>query len=1054
MSAAGFPFVTESAQHSQSSVAAAINGNYLGDEDQLVRRLADEARLGDAARRSVDAVASGLVRAVRERDASGSIDAFMREYSLSSREGVILMCLAEALLRIPDADTADSLIADKVASGAWASHLRDGESVLVNASTLGLMLTGRMIAVDADELRSPRSWYEKLVARIGEPVARAALRQAMKILAHQFVMGRDIEEAIVKADAAGGRYRYSFDMLGEAAITAADARRYADAYNHAIEQLGKACAGGNDLLARHGISIKLSALHPRFEFAQRARVHAELYPVLSQLVHAAREQQIAVTVDAEESERLQLSLELIARLFTEPGLQDFAGLGLAVQAYQKRAPAVLDWLASQARAQRRRITVRLVKGAYWDAEVKRAQERGFDDFPVYTRKANTDVSYLACARRLAGMTDVIYAQFATHNAHTVAYVSELFRNARGRYEFQRLHGMGEALYDIVLERSAQAACRVYAPVGPHRDLLPYLVRRLLENGANSSFVNRIVDEKLPVEAVVADPVADVDATLQLRHPAIALAAALYAPERRNSRGANLADDRVLARLQSACRDEAAESWRSGPVTSGEKVLRERASEPSFNPADRGQRTGVVSQASAEDVARAIALACAAQPAWDACGGVARAAILDRAADLFEQHHARLVARCVLEAGKCIPDALAEVREAVDFLRYYAAQARANFDSGAALPGPTGESNRLRLRGRGVFACISPWNFPVAIFVGQIAAALAAGNTVVAKPAEQTAHCAALAVELLLGAGLPADVLAFLPGDGARVGAAICADPRVAGVAFTGSTETAQSINRTLAGREGALGTLIAETGGLNVMIADSSALPEQLVIDTVQSGFNSAGQRCSALRILLVQADIAARVKQLLAGHMDELTVGNPALLATDIGPVIDEAARSMLEAHVASAIATAPWSHRVAPGAPAQPGFFVMPTAIEIASLGQIRREVFGPIVHVLPYRAADIDHLLGEINGLGFGLTLGVHSRIETFAERIARQVRVGNVYVNRNMIGAVVGTQPFGGCGLSGTGPKAGGPHYLQRFATEQTVTINTAAVGGNASLLTLQ
>jgi len=1035
------------------AVARAINPRYLAEEQSLVRALADRARLAPEAALHAGGRAFELVQAVRNtRGSGGALDAFLREYSLASREGVILMCLAEALLRIPDGETADRLIADKIPGGAWDEHLGDSESLLVNASTWGLMLTGRVVALEGKDVGEARSWYGKLVAKLGEPVARAALRQAMRILGHQFVMGRNIGEALARAAGKEERdYRYSFDMLGEAALTRADAERYREKYSAAIAAVGQAVEPRESITARHSISIKLSALHPRYEFAQTQRVTSELFPVVEKLVAEARDAGIGVTLDAEEADRLELSLLLVDELLASEVTRGYAGFGIAVQAYQKRAHSTIDWLVSRLRVADRRITLRLVKGAYWDSEIKRAQERGLAGYPVFTRKSNTDVSYLACARLLERAGERVYPQFATHNAHTIAHVAELFGGDASRFEFQRLHGMGAELYDSVVRGPwGKYACRVYAPVGAHEDLLPYLVRRLLENGANTSFVNRIVDASLPAEEVVADPVAEVDALENVAHPRIPLPAGLFAPERLNSAGFNFADGQALDQLLRDCERASQQPWSAAPVVSGQ--VRGGKPAPLVNPASTDEQIGMVANADAATVDAAIGAAVAAQADWDAAGGEQRAQILERAAQLFEEHTAALVARCVREAGKTLPDAIGEVREAVDFLRYYAVQARRDFSHETALPGPTGERNLLRLRGKGVFGCISPWNFPLAIYTGQVAAALAAGNTVVAKPAEQTPLTAAYATGLMLQAGVPANVLHFVPGDGGEVGAVLTRDPRLAGVVFTGSTETARIIERSMAGRPGAIGTLIAETGGLNVMLADSSALAEQLVLDVVQSGFNSAGQRCSALRVLLVQDEIAARVQTLLAGCMDEIVVGNPARFDTDVGPVIDDDALRMLEAYQAQVTRGARWSHR-APAPAAGRGRYFAPLAVEIDSLAALEREVFGPVVHIVRYRARDLESLTGAINGLGYGLTLGIHTRIDGLAQRVARALRVGNVYINRNMIGAVVGVQPFGGMGLSGTGPKAGGPHYLHRMATEQTITTNTAAIGGNAGLLSL-
>src|SRR5690242_5714288 len=926
------------------SIAKAINARYLAEEQPLVRELADQARLPDAARRNVDARALALVQAVRSaRGSGGALDAFLREYSLASREGIILMCLAEALLRIPDGETADRLIADKIPSGAWDEHLGDSESLLVNASTWGLMLTGRVVALDGREVGEARSWYGKLVARLGEPVARAALKQAMRILGHQFVMGRNIADALERAAGKEERdYRYSFDMLGEAALTRADAARYREKYSAAIAAVGRAVNTRESINARHSISIKLSALHPRYEFTQAGRVMRELYPVVERLVRESRDAGIGVTLDAEEADRLELSLLLVDKLLASDVTRGYAGFGLAVQAYQKRAYGTLEWLAQRLRETDRRITLRLVKGAYWDSEIKRAQERGLSGYPVFTRKPNTDVSYLACARLLES-SERIYPQFATHNAHTIAHVAELFGGDVDRFEFQRLHGMGAELYDSVVRGPwGRFACRVYAPVGAHEDLLPYLVRRLLENGANTSFVNRIVDASLPAEEVVADPIAEVDSLERVAHPRIALPVNLFAPERANSTGFNFADGQAVAALLRDCERASQQPWSAAPVVSGK--TRAGSTAPVRNPARTAEQIGVVTNADAATVDAAIDAAVRAQADWDDAGGEHRAGILERAAQLYEEHTAALVARCVREAGKTLPDAIGEVREAVDFLRYYAARARRDFSHEATLPGPTGERNQLRLRGKGVFGCISPWNFPLAIYTGQVAAALAAGNAVVAKPAEQTPLTAAYATGLLLQAGIPAAVLQFVPGEGGEVGAALTRDPRLAGVVFTGGTDTARVIERSMAARPGAIGTLIAETGGLNVMLADSSALAEQLVLDVVQSGFNSAGQRCSALRILLVQEEIAARVQKLLAGCMDELVLGDPARLSTDVGPVIDDDALTMLEGYRGQVTKQARWHHR-APRSAETGGRFFAPLAVEIESFDAMKREVFGPV-------------------------------------------------------------------------------------------------------------
>ena len=1030
-----------------------LNDLYLADEQALVRELVEAADPGEGARARIRDTAAQLVRAVRRGKAKeGGIDAFLQQYDLSSEEGVLLMCIAEALLRIPDADTADRLIADKITSARWKDHIGASDSLFVNASTWGLMLTGQLLSLDDVAIRNPAQALAKIAGRAGEPVVRTAMRQAMRIMGHQFVMGRTIDEALARSAKKGNRvYRYSYDMLGEAALTARDARRYFDAYYAAIDKIGAAGGPAGDIFSTPSISVKLSALHPRYTYTHHDRVMSELVPRVAELAARARESGIALTVDAEESDRLEISLQVFERVYRDNALRAYEGFGLAVQTYQRRARSVIRFLAELANDVGRRIPVRLVKGAYWDTEIKRAQEQGLESYPVYTRKAHTDVSYLACARQALDAGSAIYAQFATHNAHTLASVMH-YAGSRRDYEFQRLHGMGEELYaEIVDAEKFDRPCRVYAPVGSHEDLLPYLVRRLLENGANTSFVNRIVDESVDVEDIVADPLEATRDRGFAPHPAIVSPGRLFGDERRNSAGFNLPDGNVRAPLLAAMQAAAGKACAASPIVGGK--ARGGREEPSRNPADTEHIVGTCRLADPALVDEAIGLAVAGQVAWDNTAAGQRAAILERAADLFEEHSAELLALCVAEAGKTIPDAISELREAVDFLRYYAAGARQHFAAPGELPGPTGERNVLGLRGRGVFVCISPWNFPLAIFTGQVAAALAAGNAVLAKPAEQTPLVAFRAVELLLEAGVPADVLHFLPGDGAAIGGRAVADPRVAGVAFTGSTETARLINRSLAQRDGPIAVLVAETGGQNAMFVDSSALPEQVVMDSVFSAFNSAGQRCSALRLLCVQEHIADRVEEMLAGQMDELAVGDPALLATDVGPAIDEEALGILEAHVARMSDAASIVHRCKLGEETAAGTFFAPALVRIDSVDTLEREVFGPVLHILRYRAKHLNAMIDAVNATGYGLTMGLHSRIDSRARAIVARSGAGNIYINRNMIGAVVGVQPFGGRGLSGTGPKAGGPHYLPRFGTEYTVSNNISAVGGNATLLSL-
>ena len=1030
---------------------ARITSAWLRDETEAVNELLAQASLPPAERELVLARAAELVARVRAKSSDQSaVESFMREYDLSSEEGVLLMCVAEALLRIPDSETADKLIRDKLGEADWKKHVGASESLFVNASTWGLMLTGRLVNL-AEETRSNFSGaLRRLVGRAGEPVIRLAVRQAMRIMGHQFVMGRTIEEAQDRSEQKDNRaYRHSYDMLGEAALTQRDADRYLQAYRDAIAALGKRGPWA-DVLAAPSISVKLSAIHPRYDVGNRARVLAELTPRVLELAQLAKTHAIGMTVDAEEADRLELSLDVIGAVFADPSLDGWNGFGLAVQAYQKRAPFVIDWLADTARKANRRWCVRLVKGAYWDSEVKRAQELGLAGYPVYTRKPNTDVSYLACARQMfeAG-AELIYPQFATHNAHTIAAIHHY---ARGRpYEHQRLHGMGADLYaEVIGAKNLNVPCRVYAPVGSHEDLLPYLVRRLLENGANTSFVNRVVDEDVAIRDLVADPSELVRHFESKPHPRIPQPIALFGEQRKNSMGANLASDIELRTLADSV-NAARRPWVAAPLVPGATTSTE--AKAITDPSDRRRVIGEYRPVDAATIEKALANAVAAQPAWDALPAASRAKILEHAADLLESRRAEFIALAVREAGKTIPAAISEVREAADFLRYYAALARKLFGQPELLPGPTGETNQLYLHGRGVFVCISPWNFPLAIFMGQVVAALAAGNSVLSKPAEQTTLIGHAAIKLLHEAGVPEDVLQFIPGKGSMIGNLLLTRPEIAGVCFTGSTETAWTINRTLAARDSSIAALIAETGGQNALIADSSALPEQLVKDVVASAFDSAGQRCSAARVLFVQEDIADKVKTMLAGAMAELTVGDPGLLSTDVGPVIDEPSRKILADHAERMDREANKIGEVRLGASTAHGTFFAPCAYEIPSLKTLHREVFGPVLHLVRWKASELDAVIDAINATGYGLTLGIHSRIDDTVEHIVKRAKVGNCYVNRNQIGAVVGVQPFGGENLSGTGPKAGGPHYLVRFATERTVTINTTAAGGNASLLTL-
>lgn len=1030
----------------------AVRDSYRIDESDAVARILAAARNSPQSQARVQATATRLVaEARRRRHGKGGIDAFLNEFALSSQEGIALMCLAEALLRVPDAETVDKLIRDKLGPGDWSSHLGHSRSIFVNASTWALMLTGKLLHDDADD-QDLTSVLRRLLARTSEPVLRQAVTSAMRILGHQFVMGRTIGEALTRAAPAEAQgYRFSYDMLGEAARTEEDAARYAERYRHAIAEIGAKIAG-RDLHHAPSISIKLSALHPRYEESQRVRVLEALPQVLLSLARPANRAGIGLTIDAEEADRLDLSLDLIEILSGHPDLAGWDGLGLAVQAYQKRALPLIDYLAAIARRDKRRLMLRLVKGAYWDTEIKHTQERGLDHFPVYTRKMATDVSYIACINRIWKARDAFFPQFATHNAHSVATVLDLAGAARD-FEFQRLHGMGEALYDQIIGAGpAGYACRVYAPVGGHEDLLAYLVRRLLENGANTSFVNRLVDERAPIEDLVADPVARLDGVASKPHPRIKLPSRLYGDERANSRGIDLSDVSHLGALSRSLASAASLPWSAAPLLAGGEA-RAGTTHDMLNPADRRQIVGRVTEASEAQIDMAVTSAVRAAPAWDAMPGEERARLLDRAADLIGSRTEALMAMIVAEGGRTIADALAEVREAVDHCRYDGARARRDFGGPVELPGPTGERNLITLHGRGVFGCISPWNFPLAIFLGQIAGALAAGNTVIAKPAEQTPLVAAAAIRLLHEAGFPEDVVQLLPG-GPAIGERLVADPRVSGIAFTGSTETAHAINLTLARRSGAIAPLIAETGGQNAIIADSTALPEQLVVDVVASAFDSAGQRCSSARVLFIQAEIADRVIAMLTGAMDALVLGDPALLSTDIGPVIDEEARSALELHAKRMESEGRLQRELPVPSECRHGTFFAPRVFEIDRLDRLTGEVFGPILHVIRWSADRLDDVIEAIDRTGFGLTLGVHSRIDETVRYIADRARIGNVYVNRNQIGAVVGVQPFGGERLSGTGPKIGGPRYLTRFATERVRSIDTTAAGGNASLLSLK
>ncbi len=1036
-----------------------IAGYHLADEPRLVSGLLERAIYTKNERKKIDTLSLRLAKAARtNRRNYGGIDAFMHEYGLTSEEGVILMCLAESLLRIPDKDTADKLIAEKISDGQWGRHLGNSDSLFVNASTWGLMLTGSVIRLGDMEGRDPGSYLMRAISRSGEPVIRKALRHAVRILGDQFVLGRSIEDALLKADAYERRgYRMSYDMLGEAARTKGDAETYFDSYMHAIETVGAAAGApgdinGDALMARPGISIKLSALHPRFEPGHEVQLRAQLLPKLTTLLSAARAHGLTVTIDAEEQDRLDLTLALFLDAYCDASTHNWWGFGLAVQAYSRRSLPVLRWLRRISHRFGKRIPVRLVKGAYWDSEIKWAQERGLADYPVFTRKLNTDVSYLACLRYLIADPQAFYPQFATHNAHTLA--SGLVAAANRPFEFQRLHGMGEGLYEGLLsDASLSKPARIYAPVGRHKDLLAYMVRRLLENGANTSFVNRLADDELPVEEMVRDPLARAVEEGGLINSQLRAPLDIHMPERRNSLGLALSEPAVRDTLMGEIDEALREPYAVGPIIDGEAKVATTDATLVACPHDRRQRVGTARNASAEDIEKAIATASVAAHDWDLLGGAERGKILNAAADLIEADRARLMAVLIREAGKTLSNAQGDIRESVDFLRYYAVQAAHHFADPVDLGGPTGERNTHQLRGRGPIACISPWNFPLAIFIGQVSAALAAGNPVLAKPAEQTSVIAFLATRILHQAGVPTSVLHLLPGDGAQVGGRLISDHRVKGVAFTGSNETAWLIQRGLADRRDAIVPFIAETGGLNAMIVDSTALPEQVVRDAVRSAYDSAGQRCSALRVLYVQDEIAEPTIEMLVGAVQCLNIGDPMDPATDIGPVIDEQAEDELIAHKLKMRRAGQELVDIGVPEACTHGTYVAPSAYEISDISLLQHEVFGPILHVVRFQNGHLDKVCAAINATGYGLTLGVHSRLSSVADYVAEHVHVGNLYVNRDQIGAAVGNQPFGGEGLSGTGPKAGGPNYLPRFATERVRATDITATGGNTQLLAM-
>lgn len=1034
-----------------SALKKAISTAYRMDETIAVNNLISQATFQPESLERISKIAAELVTQTRERRKQlGGLDAFLKKYDLSSDEGIALMCLAEALLRIPDSATMDRLISDKISTAEWAAHLDANESLFINAATWSLMLTGKIFHPSLNQEKSLTAALKRFFSKAGETVIRPIILQGMKIIGKQFVMGTTIQEALERAKKEEAKgYRYSYDMLGEAAKTADDADHYFKSYQHAIEAIGGSSKNLGPIQSP-GISVKLSALHPRYEMAKRDRVLNELAPRLLALAQSAKAYNIGLTVDAEEADRLELSLDVIEKVFSDPSLESWEGFGLAIQSYQKRAPFVIDWLADLSQRVGRKLMVRLVKGAYWDAEIKTTQVLGLSGYPVFTRKSSTDVSFIACAKKLLSHPECFYSQFGTHNAYSVAAILELASKANNNFfEFQCLHGMGAPLYDQVVTKGLP--CRIYAPVGGHKDLLGYLVRRLLENGANTSFINRLADESAPIEKLIADPIERTKSLAHKPHPGIPLPIDLYQPQRKNSCGIDLSDNLTLQELKFSMDKTENQTWTANPIISGKNYTLTPAKQI-LSPSNMNQTIGFVHEATEDEVKNAITQAELATHSWGRLSIEDRALILERAAELFEKNKTNLMTLLCREGGKQIVDCLSEVRETIDFCYYYAAQARKEL-SPQELKSPTGEFNQLSLHPRGMIVCISPWNFPLAIFAGQILAALVTGNTVLAKPAEQTPLIAAATVRILHEAGVHPDALHLLPGNGEIVGAALVSDPRVDGVMFTGSTQTAQLINRTLANREGPIVPFIAETGGQNAMIVDSSALPEQVVADIISSSFNSAGQRCSALRVLFVQQDIAPRLLTMLSGTMAELQMGDPSRLSTDVGPIIDLEALETLQKHAAKMYEEAKLIFQV-PLANNLTGHFFAPCVFEIKKLSELKKEVFGPILHVIRYSANELDQVLQQIIDTGYGLTLGIHSRINSTVQYIISRLPVGNRYVNRNMIGAVVGVQPFGGEHLSGTGPKAGGPYYLPRLCVERSTSINTTAAGGNASLVSLK
>jgi len=1023
-----------------------ISPMYMVDEGDWLKQLLPIASPSSQEKIAIHKSASELINRVRaDKKAIQMIDALLLEYSLDTKEGILLMCLAEALMRIPDKATADALIRDKLSVADWKTHLQHSDSTFVNASTWGLLLTGKLVNLNKSSHIQSSNVINQLVHKLSEPIIRQAMNQAMKIMGHQFVLGRNIAEAQKNGMPFTNKgYGYSYDMLGESALTQADAIKYFDAYMDAVESVGKEAHKSSAIKISTSVSIKLSALHPRYEAANKDRVLSEMFESLLILIKRARELNVSLTIDAEEADRLELSLLLFEKLYCNKITRGWGKLGIVVQGYSKRALPVLTWLAALAKKQGDRIPLRLVKGAYWDSEIKLAQQNGYANYSVFTRKEATDVSYLACVRFLLcdHIKGIIYPQFASHNAHTIAAISSMAQHHD--YEFQRLHGMGDALYKHAME-IFDSHVRIYAPVGSHKDLLPYLVRRLLENGANSSFVHRLVDANCSLEALIEHPVETLQRRPTLHNGLIVLPPHIF-KDRQNSYSVNLDIESEAKPFEVAIKKQIGRYWQGGAIVNGIQYYTKNDSQLKYcfrvtAPYDRSLPVGDMLFSHNENIENAITSAFDFFPEWSSKEPAERAFYLNQFADLLEQNMSELIALCHQEAGKTIHDSIDEVREAVDFCRYYAQQAIELFSIVTNVVGFDDITRQVQRQGKGVFVCISPWNFPLAIFIGQITAALVSGNTVLAKPAEQTSLIATRAIELLLETGIPSQAIHLLPGKGADVGATLTTDSRITGVVFTGSIETAQRINRSLAARPCEAATLIAETGGQNAMIVDSTALPEQVVRDVLRSAFTSAGQRCSALRVLFVQEDIAERIIHLIDGAMQELSIGLPYLHETDVGPVIDKAAKEKLLAYIDMMLKNNKLVGQLALNENCKKGYFVPPTAIEISHLSQLKNEQFGPILHIIRYKAEELNDVIEEINNTGFGLTMGIHSRNEETYQHIEKSVRVGNCYINRDQVGAVVGVQPFGGQGLSGTGPKAGGPHYLLHFSKQ--ININPSS-----------